>query len=66
MIEIVEGCPYCELEAYSNIASIKELVKTKGFVICEHCGKAILVCSECEHVNTCNTDGCFTLHHDWT
>ena len=61
--EAVEVCPHCEGENVYPMWDVNE----KGFVVvCEHCGKEILLCDECIHhedelnKNSCGCDWCET------
>lgn len=70
--EIVEVCPHCEAENYIEW----DLMKNGYVVKCNECGKEMMLCDECRHVDDnlnqiCdgkNVNGewvCFRGKHKW-
>lgn len=58
--EAVELCPYCMSE---NVYPMLDVEKSGFVAVCKHCGKEILLCDECIHMddnNACYCDWCET------
>lgn len=54
--EAVEVCPHCMSE---NVYPMWDVEKSGFVAVCKHCGKEILLCDECIHMND-NCDWCET------
>lgn len=55
--EAVEVCPYCMSE---NVYPMWDVEKSGFVAVCEHCGKEILLCDECIHMDDNKSRNC-----DW-
>ena len=51
-----ELCPECGQETDFNIDKAE---RSKGWIVCSHCGAIILACSICTMKNECNEINCF-------
>ena len=55
--EAVEVCPYSMSE---NVYPMWDVEKSGFVAVCEHCGKEIFLCDECQHMDGYTSHNC-----DW-
>lgn len=53
--EAVELCPYCMSE---NVYPMWDVEKSSFVAVCKHCGKEILLCDECLHMDDNMSHNC--------